>query len=184
MASEGVNTGRRRFLTLTTAVVGGAGVAAAAVPFIKSWLPSARAQAAGAPVEADISKLGVGQRLTVEWRGQPVWIIHRSPEILAALPTLDAKLRDAKSENVDQQPAYAVNALRSIKPEIAVLVGTCTHLGCSPLFKPGTRTAAVRHRLEGRLLLPLPQLALRPGRARVPGRAGPDQPQGAALSLH
>ena len=116
MASEGVNTGRRRFLTLTTAVVGGAGVAAAAVPFIKSWLPSARAQAAGAPVEADISKLGVGQRLTVEWRGQPVWIIHRSPEILAALPTLDAKLRDAKSENVDQQPAYAVNALRSIKP--------------------------------------------------------------------
>ena len=136
MASEGVNTGRRRFLTLTTAVVGGAGVAAAAVPFIKSWLPSARAQAAGAPVEADISKLGVGQRLTVEWRGQPVWIIHRSPEILAALPTLDAKLRDAKSENVDQQPAYAVNALRSIKPEILVLVGLCTHLGCAPLVYP------------------------------------------------
>ena len=136
MANQDVNPGRRRFLTATTAVVGGAGAVVAAVPFIKSWQPSARAQVAGAPVTEDISKLEVGQRLVVQWRGQPVWIIRRTPEMLAALPGQDARLRDPNSDNPEQQPEYAKNPHRSIKPEIAVLVGTCTHLGCSPLFRP------------------------------------------------
>lgn len=130
-----VDNGRRRFLTVTTAVVGAAGAAVAAVPFVKSWLPSARAQLAGAPVTADISALAEGQRLMLEWRGQPIWIVKRSPAILAALPTLDGQLRDPKSENLDQQPAYVRDAnpeLRSLKPDISVLVGLCTHLGCSP----------------------------------------------------
>ncbi len=136
MANQDVNPGRRRFLTATTAVVGGVGAVVAAVPFIKSWQPSARAKVAGAPVTEDISKLEVGQRLIVQWRGQPVWIIRRTPEMLAALPAQDARLRDPNSENPDQQPEYAKNPTRSIKPEIAVIVGTCTHLGCSPTFKP------------------------------------------------
>jgi ubiquinol-cytochrome c reductase iron-sulfur subunit len=136
MADQGVNPGRRRFLTATTAVVGGAGAIAAAVPFIASWQPSARAQQAGAPVTVDISKLESGQRLVEQWRGQPVWLIRRTPEQLSALAGEDDRLRDPKSENPEQQPGYAQNPHRSIKPEIAVLVGTCTHLGCSPLFRP------------------------------------------------
>jgi ubiquinol-cytochrome c reductase iron-sulfur subunit len=135
MANEGVDHGRRRFLTATTAVVGGAGVVAVAVPFIKSWEPSARAKNAGAPVLADISKVEPGQRLSVLWRGQPVWIVNRTPALLATLPQLDARLRDPKSE-IDQQPKYAQNETRSIKPEWLVVIGICTHLGCSPEFVP------------------------------------------------
>ena len=130
-----VNTGRRRFLTATTAVVGAVGAGFAAVPFIKSWNPSARARLAGAPVTADISALQEGQRLILEWRGQPIWIVKRSQAILEALPTLDEFLRDPDSANPDQQPEYVREAnpkLRSLKPEISVLVGLCTHLGCSP----------------------------------------------------
>jgi ubiquinol-cytochrome c reductase iron-sulfur subunit len=136
MANEGVNTGRRRFLTGTTAVIGGLGVAGAAVPFVLSFKPSARAQTAGAPVEVDISKLEPGQRMIVEWRGKPVWIFRRTPEQLGALPGLDGRLRDPQSENADQTPAFAKNEARSIKPELAVIVGVCTHLGCSPLYVP------------------------------------------------
>ena len=136
MADQGVNPGRRRFLTATTAVVGGAGAIAAAVPFLSSWQPSARAQQAGAPVTVDISKLEAGQRVIEQWRGQPVWLIRRTPEQLAALAGEDSRLRDPNSDNPEQQPDYAKNPHRSIKPEIAVLVGTCTHLGCSPLFRP------------------------------------------------
>src|SRR5690606_3670748 len=124
-----------RFLTATTAVVGAVGAGFAAVPFIKSWNPSARAKLAGAPVTADISALQEGQRLILEWRGQPIWIVKRSKAVLAALPTLDRRLRDPKSDNPDQQPEYVRQAtpeLRSLKPEISVLVGLCTHLGCSP----------------------------------------------------
>jgi len=139
MANDGVNdpvnAGRRRFLTATTVVVGAVGAGFAAVPFIKSWNPSARAKLAGAPVTADISALQEGQRLVLEWRGQPIWIVKRSKAILDALPTLDARLRDPQSGNADQQPEYVRKAspeLRSIKPEISVLVGLCTHLGCSP----------------------------------------------------
>ena len=136
MAIDGVNgpvnTGRRRFLTATTAVVGAVGAGIAAVPFIKSWNPSARAKLAGAPVTADISGLQEGQRLILEWRGQPIWIVKRSKAVLDALPTLDANLRDPQSENLDQHPAYIKGETRSLKPEISVLVGLCTHLGCSP----------------------------------------------------
>ena len=135
MANEGVDHGRRRFLTATTAVVGGAGVVAVAIPFIKSWEPSARAKNAGAPVLADISKVEAGQRLSVLWRGQPVWIVNRTPALLATLPQVDSRLRDPKSE-MDQQPKYAQNETRSIKPEWLVVVGICTHLGCSPEFVP------------------------------------------------
>lgn len=132
---DSINTGRRRFLTATTAVVGAVGAGFAAIPFIKSWNPSERALLAGAPVTVDISALQEGQRLVVEWRGQPIWIVKRSKAILEALPTLDNELRDPESEDADQQPEYvrAVSPeLRSLRPEISVLVGLCTHLGCSP----------------------------------------------------
>ncbi len=136
MANDGVNgpvnTGRRRFLTATTAVVGAVGAGFAAVPFIKSWNPSARAKLAGAPVTADLTGLQEGQRLILEWRGQPIWIVKRSKAILDALPTLDSRLRDPESKNTDQQPPYIKGETRSLKPEISVLVGLCTHLGCSP----------------------------------------------------
>lgn len=139
MANDGVNdpvnAGRRKFLTATTAVVGAVGAGFAAVPFIKSWSPSARARLAGAPVVADISALQEGQRMILEWRGQPIWIVKRSKAILEALPGLDGRLRDPASSNADQQPAYVLAAnpeLRSLKPEISVLVGLCTHLGCVP----------------------------------------------------
>lgn len=135
MSNDGVkgpeNLGRRRFLTATTAVVGAVGAGFVAVPFIKSWLPSAKAKLAGAPVTADISALQEGQRLMLEWRGQPIWIVKRSRQMLEVLPTLDPRLADPKS-NTEQQPGYAKNELRSIKPEISVLVGLCTHLGCAP----------------------------------------------------
>lgn len=137
--NEPVNTGRRRFLTATTAVVGAVGAGFVAVPFIKSWNPSARAKLAGAPVSADISALGEGQRLVLEWRGQPIWIVKRSKAILDALPTLNSELRDPKSTNLDQQPAYIKGELRSIKPAISVLVGLCTHLGCVPEMKEQIR---------------------------------------------
>lgn len=137
--NEPVNQGRRRFLTTTTAVVGAVGAGFVAVPFIKSWNPSARAKLAGAPVSADISALGEGQRLVLEWRGQPIWIVKRSKALLETLPTLDSQLRDPRSTNLDQQPAYIKGELRSIKPEISVLVGLCTHLGCVPEMKAEIR---------------------------------------------
>ena len=138
MANEEVNTGRRRFLTATTAVVGAVGVGFAAVPFLASWKPSARAQVAGAPVDVNIAKLEnePQMRIIVQWRGKPVWIFKRTPEQLAALPTLDDRLRDPKSDNPDQTPAFAKNEARAIKPDIAVIVGICTHLGCVPGYVP------------------------------------------------
>jgi ubiquinol-cytochrome c reductase iron-sulfur subunit len=129
------NQGRRRFLTATTAVVGAVGVGFVAVPFIKSWNPSAKAKLAGAPVTADISALAEGQRLVFEWRGQPIWIVKRTKQMLDLLPSLDPRLRDPKSANADQQPDYVLKGdyhFRSIKPQISVLVGICTHLGCAP----------------------------------------------------
>lgn len=126
-----VDQGRRRFLTATTAVVGAVGAGFVAVPFIKSWNPSARAKLSGAPVTVDISALADGQRMVDEWRGQPIWIVKRTKQMLDILPTLDPRLVDPKSLT-DQQPEYARNELRSIKPAVSVLVGLCTHLGCSP----------------------------------------------------
>jgi len=135
MSNEGADRSRRRFLTVTTTLVGGVGVGFAAWPFLASWNPSAKAQAIGAPVEADISKLEPGQRITVQWRGKPVWIVRRTETALEALPGLDSQVRDPESQ-VPQQPPYATNEYRSIKPEFLVLVGLCTHLGCSPSFRP------------------------------------------------
>ena len=137
MANDVVDHGRRRFLTATTAVVGGAGALCAAIPFIKSWEPSARAKNAGAPVLADISKIEAGQRLTVGWRGQPVWIINRTKALLDTLPQVTDRLKDPDSK-MDQQPKFAQNSMRSQKqkPEWFVVIGICTHLGCSPDFVP------------------------------------------------
>ena len=140
MSSDGVNTGRRRFLTAATSAVSVAGVVAVAVPFVGSWNPSARAKAAGAPVKADVSKLEPGQMIVVEWRGQPVYVMHRTAEQLADLPRLDDELKDPESL-VSKQPAYITTEARSIKPEILVLVGLCTHLGCAPKFRPDVGAA-------------------------------------------
>ena len=136
MANEEVNTGRRRFLTATTAVVGAVGAGFAAVPFIKSWSPSARARFAGAPVSQDISALAEGAQMVLNWRGQPIFIARRSKAMLDVMKSLDGILADPDSSNADQQPKYAQNATRSIKPEISVLVGVCTHLGCAPEYLP------------------------------------------------
>lgn len=136
MANEEVNIGRRRFLTATTAVVGAVGAGFAAVPFIKSWSPSARARFAGAPVTQDISALVEGQQMVINWRGQPIYIAKRSKAMLEVMKSLDPTLADPNSTNADQQPKYAQNPTRSIKPEISVLVGVCTHLGCAPEFLP------------------------------------------------
>lgn len=126
-----VDLQKRDFLVKATAATGAVGVTAVAVPFVGSMLPSERAKAAGAPVEVDISKLKPGEKMTAEWRGQPVWIVRRTPEMLAKLVKHDDQLSDPNLE-VPQQPEYCKNKDRSIKPEFAVMLGTCTHLGCSP----------------------------------------------------
>ena len=135
MATEAtVDKGKRRSLIGATGVVGGVGAAAAAVPVVMSFFPSERAKAAGAPVEIDISKLEPGQKIDVEWRGKVCWIVQRTPDMLATLPKLTERLADASSRQ-DQQPAYARNEHRSIKPGVWIAVGICTHLGCSPTFR-------------------------------------------------
>ena len=130
----------KRNWIVTTGVIGGAGVAAAAVPFVSTFQPSERAKAAGASVEVDISAMKPGEKLTVEWRGKPVWIVRRTPEQLAGLAKLDQQLADPKSERKPGEltPEYARNENRSIKPEYFVAVGICTHLGCSPSDKFAT----------------------------------------------
>jgi ubiquinol-cytochrome c reductase iron-sulfur subunit len=134
---ENVSCSRRRLL-VATAAAGGVATVAAVVPFVSSMSPSERAKAAGAPVEVDVGKLEPGQMMTVEWRGKPVWIIHRNQDMLASLKQTEPLLSDPKSEK-PQQPPYAKNEFRSIKPEYLVAVGICTHLGCSPSekFKTG-----------------------------------------------
>ena len=135
MSAQGVNKYRRRVLVATTSLVGAVGAGFVAVPFISALNPSAAARAAGAPVEADVSQLEPGALLRVKWRGQPIWIVRRTPEMLAALPGNDARLVDPGSV-VPQQPEYCKNPTRSIKPEYLVAIGICTHLGCSPTFRP------------------------------------------------
>lgn len=135
MSNAPVNSARRKFLTLTTAVVGGVGAAAVAIPFVKSWSPSEKAKAAGAPVLVDVSKIQSGQLIRVEWRGKPVWVVSRSQKVIDELATLNELLRDPNSVE-PQQPEYTANALRSLKSEIFVAVGLCTHLGCSPSYLP------------------------------------------------
>jgi ubiquinol-cytochrome c reductase iron-sulfur subunit len=151
MSNQGkMDCGRRR-LIVATAAVGGVGAVAALVPFVSSLLPSERAKAAGAPVEVDISKIEPGQMITVEWRGKPVWIINRTKEMLETLPKLDDQMADPKSEVASQQPAYAANATRSVKENLLVVVGICTHLGCSPSskFKAGAEEGMTADWLGG-----------------------------------
>ncbi len=135
MSSDGVNSGRRKFLTAATSAVGVAGVVGVAVPFVGSWNPSAKAKAAGAPVKADISKLEPGQMVVVEWRGKPVYVMHRTQSQIDDLAGLDGILKDPNSE-ISEQPAYITSNDRAIRPEILVIVGLCTHLGCAPKFRP------------------------------------------------
>jgi ubiquinol-cytochrome c reductase iron-sulfur subunit len=130
-----VDPGRRRLLTLATAGVGAVGAGFVAWPFLASLKPSERAKALGAPVTVDISGLEAGQKLTVGWRGKPVWIVKRTPEMVAGLSKVAAELADPDSEQ-PQQPDYVKGEARALKPEILVMIGTCTHLGCSPTFRP------------------------------------------------
>ena len=132
---DSIDEQRRRFLLTTTSILGGIGAVCALTPFVASWMPSSKAQAAGAPVQVDLSMMTPGQQVTVAWRGKPVWIIRRTPDMLKHLDEDKTRLRDPDSL-VTQQPTYAENKYRSIKPEYLVLVGICTHLGCSPKYKP------------------------------------------------
>jgi ubiquinol-cytochrome c reductase iron-sulfur subunit len=136
MSEEGLDLKRRRFLTASTAVVGTVGVGFALVPFIASWMPSERAKALGAPEEADISQLEPGALLRVKWRGQVCWVVNRTDQQLADMQKLVDRLEDPNSDVASQQPEYCKNETRSIKPKYGVLVGICTHLGCSPTFRP------------------------------------------------
>lgn len=135
MSSDGINSGRRKFLTAATSVVGVAGAVGIAVPFVGSWNPSARAKAAGAPVKADVSKLEPGQMVVVEWRGKPVYVVNRTEAQLEELPNLNGLLKDPDSL-ISEQPAYIKGIDRSIQPNLLVVVGLCTHLGCAPKFRP------------------------------------------------
>jgi ubiquinol-cytochrome c reductase iron-sulfur subunit len=136
MSGDEIDYRRRRILLAATTVMGGIGAAYVATPFILSMDPSAKAKAAGAPVDVDVGKLEPGQLMTVEWRGKPVWILRRDERMLADMITLDEILRDPNSDELTQQPNYAKNPYRSINREYMVMVGICTHLGCAPTFRP------------------------------------------------
>jgi ubiquinol-cytochrome c reductase iron-sulfur subunit len=152
-SAEGIDLKKRRMLTVATSVVGAVGAAYVAVPFVASWQPSARAKAAGAPVEADISKVEEGQLLRVKWRGKPVWVVRRTKEMLASLPALNDMLRDPNSDESDQ-PAYCKNEHRSRKAEYFVGVGICTHLGCSPTYRPEVAPADLGAEWKGGFFCP------------------------------
>ena len=142
MSEAKVDSGRRTWIAITCGA-GAIGGAAVAVPFVASFAPSERAKAAGAPVQADIGALRPGEKMTVEWRGKPVWIVRRTEEQVAALPKHDDQLADPQSKRNPSEltPEYARNEARSIKPELFVCVGICSHLGCSPVdrFTPGAQ---------------------------------------------
>ena len=137
--TEELDTGRRHFLTVATVATGAVGAAFVAVPFLASWKPSARAKALGAPVEVDVSKLEPGAMVKVEWRGKAIFVVHRTPQMLAQLEGVDGSLRDPGSEESDQ-PDFAKNPVRAIRPEYLVLVGVCTHLGCVVHWNSAERT--------------------------------------------
>lgn len=153
MSDDDVNLSKRRFLTATTTAVGAVGTGFVLVPFISSMQPSAKARAAGAPVRADISKLEPGQMIRVEYRGKPVWIVRRTQESLDTLKKMGPLLADVASKLSDQ-PEYAQNDERSIKPEILVLVGICTHLGCSPTYRPDVAPADLGADWQGGFFCP------------------------------
>jgi len=153
MSTDGVDLSRRRMLVGVTAAVGAVGIVGAAVPFVKSWNPSAKAKAAGAPVTADLSGLEPGQQMVVEWRGKPVWVVRRTPEALADLKKVAGDLRDPASDE-SVQPDFAKNEYRSIKPNYLILVGICTHLGCSPTYRPEVAPADLGQSFRGGFFCP------------------------------
>ena len=153
MSNDGVNAGRRRFLTAATSAVGVAGAVGVAVPFLGSWNPSAKAKAAGAPVKADIGKLEPGQMVVVEWRGKPVYVLHRTEEQVADLERLNDQLKDPDSQ-ISIQPEYIQGTERSIRPEILVVEGLCTHLGCAPKFRPEVGATEFTSDWEGGFFCP------------------------------
>lgn len=140
MDNRETDTRRRKFLTVATAGVGGVGLIAASIPFVESMSPSEAAKAAGAAVEVDIGPVGPGMLLTVEWRGKPVWIVHRTDQMLDLLGKHGNQLADPQSREL-QQPEYAKNATRSIKPQYLIVIGVCTHLGCIPSYRPDVAPA-------------------------------------------
>ncbi len=136
--SSGTRSSRRRFLTIATSAIGGIGAAALSIPFIQSWMPSERARSGGAPVQVDLSKIEEGRQITLEWRSRPVFVVHRSTDMLARLnrPEHLRRLRDPDSRVESQQPPYAQNAVRAIREDFFIVIGVCTHLGCIPTFRP------------------------------------------------
>ena len=136
MSEHVIDAGRRKILVTSVGVVSAVGATVAAVPFLSTMSPSARALASGAPVEVDVSKLEPGQKIQIEWRRKPVWVVRRTDEMISSLDQIESQLRDPGSEVLGQQPAFARNQARSINPRVLVLVGICTHLGCSPTFRP------------------------------------------------
>ena len=157
MGSEAVvNNGKRRFLIGATSVVGGIGVIGAATPFVMSLFPSEAAKAAGAPVEVDISKIEPGMKINVGWRGKPIWLLNRTEAMLASLPKMDSVVVDPKSDE-PHQPAYCKNETRSIKPNMWVAIGICTHLGCSPTFRPEVAPADLGPEWQGGFFCPCHQ---------------------------
>lgn len=148
-----VDLKKRRMLTAVTTVVGAVGAAYVAVPFLSSMQPSAKAKAAGAPVEADFSKLEPGQMLRVKWRGKPVWLVSRTDEMVQTLATLDDQVADPASEQ-SMQPEYCKNPARSIRPNLFVALGVCTHLGCSPSFRPELAPADLGANWKGGFFCP------------------------------
>ncbi len=151
--TEPHNDRRRKLLKTGTAALGAAGLVGGAVPFIASWSPSERAKALGAPVEVDLPEIVAGHLEIVEWRRMPVWILHRTSEMLSSLKVVERELKDPDSMS-DQQPEYASNALRSIRPEYLIVVGICTHLGCSPRFRPDFPAADIRENWKGGFFCP------------------------------
>ena len=154
MANDAVDPARRRLLVRTAGALGGVGLAATAVPFVSSMQPSAKTQAAGAPVEVDIGRLAPGEMMVVEWRRRPVFLLRRTQEELDNLATVPVdELRDPESA-ASEQPAYAANAQRSIKPEFLVLLGVCTHLACSPRYRPEVAAPDIGADWKGGFLCP------------------------------
>ena len=153
MDNKKINQGRRRFLTLATAGAGAVATAGVAVPFLASFFPSEKAKAAGAPVELDISKIEAGQMLTAEWQGKPIWVLNRTEAQQKEVPALNGEMADPTSE-VEHQPEYCKNELRSIKPNILVAIGICTHLGCSPTYRPDLAPADLGAEWKGGFFCP------------------------------
>lgn len=154
MSNGDVSQGRRRFLIGATSAVGAVGAGFAAVPFVASWNPSAKAEAAGAPVTVNIDKLEPGQQITVEWRGKPVWLIRRTQEMIDNLEVMNERVKDPDSAEASQQPAYIGGDTRSLRPDLVVLVGICTHLGCVPSYRPEVAPADLGDEWLGGMFCP------------------------------